>query len=243
MNRLIVLQHLERETPGLFTQIAAERNVYIDIYRLDLGQEVPCQINDDDILLVMGGPMSVNDINTPTYPWMHCEIELLKLALRKQTRVIGVCLGAQLLAYAAGGVVEKLSGVCDEDTYEVGWDNVYFLNKNDPFNRLIESPFKVLHWHSEKAILPSLSKVIASNEVCKEQLFRINPFAYGIQFHVEVDAHMIEKWIEEDKEFIFNALGDNAENILRSQQENFFYSTLQNRIRFINVLYDLLRVY
>ena len=108
MSRLLVLQHLEREGPGLFIQIAENLGFSVCIFRLDLGDSLP-ELRDGDLLLVLGGPMGVRDIGNYSYPWLINEVDLIKDALNKKIGIIGICLGAQLLAYAAGGTVEVLS--------------------------------------------------------------------------------------------------------------------------------------
>ncbi|WP_332299717.1 type 1 glutamine amidotransferase [Prochlorococcus marinus] len=126
MARLIVLQHIEREGPGLFEKIALERSMNVNIFRLYLGEPIP-NIYKDDLLLVMGGSMGVSDISNNMYPWLLDEVNLLKNALKNNIKIIGICLGAQLLAYAAGGKVEPLSiGHRMKKKAEVGWGNVFF---------------------------------------------------------------------------------------------------------------------
>ena len=95
MKRLLVLQHLEIEGPGLFSQIAKERDMNIEIIRMDLGNALP-KTNKDDLLLIMGGPMGVKDIGSMKYPWLKSERDFISSELKKNTRIIGVCLGAQL---------------------------------------------------------------------------------------------------------------------------------------------------
>ncbi len=240
MSRVIVLQHTEREGPGLFSKIAIEHQKDVIIFRLDLGEPIP-NLVDTDILLVMGGGMSVGDLNNPNYPWLKKEVELLKFALENKIGVIGVCLGAQLLAYAAGGTVEPLEvGHPKTKKLEVGWAPVNFHNLNDPLNLFEDSKFDVLHWHGDRAILPSSAEIIASTQICHEQLFCINKLAYGIQFHVEVEEDMVFSWISEDNKFIHDALGDNASIILRKQQADFGTKTFSNRLKFINKIFELL---
>ena len=97
MSRVIVLQHVDREGPGLFSKIAIEHQKDVIISRLYLGESIP-NLLDKDLLLVMGGPMGVGDLKKPNYPWLKKEVEILKFALENKIRVVGVCLGAQLLA-------------------------------------------------------------------------------------------------------------------------------------------------
>ena len=87
MKRLLVLQHLEIEGPGLFYQIAKERGMNIEIIRLDLEEGLP-KTNKDDLLLVMGGPMGVKDIGSIKYPWLKAERDFIKSELNKKTAII-----------------------------------------------------------------------------------------------------------------------------------------------------------
>jgi len=125
MSRLLVLQHLEREHPGLFVNLDKERGFEVCTFRLDLGDSLP-ELMSGDLLLVMGGPMGIRDIGTSTYPWLIEEVALIKEALIQGIGLIGVCLGAQLLAYAAGGDVEMLQeDLSDQPLAEIGWDNIF----------------------------------------------------------------------------------------------------------------------
>ena len=85
MKRLLVLQHLEIEGPGLFYQIAKEREMNIEIIRLDQGDELP-KTNKDDLLLIMGGPMGVKDIGSTKYPWLKKESDFIKSELKKKDK-------------------------------------------------------------------------------------------------------------------------------------------------------------
>ena len=242
MSRLLVLQHLERERPGLFVNIAEERGFTVCTFRLDLGDSLP-ELMVGDLLLVLGGPMSIRDIGTSTYPWLNEEVGLIKNALNQGVGLIGVCLGAQLLAYAAGGGVEMLEeDVSHEPLAEIGWGKIFTqsLENNSKFKSLFESPFPVLHWHGDRILLPSTAELLASSCGCQEQLFTVGASAYGVQFHVEVDDEMVYKWISEDQEFIYSALGANGQSILKQQQKEYGHKTLNLRLKFLNILFDLL---
>ncbi len=243
MSRLVVLQHLEREGPGLFTKIAKERGMSLSIFRLDQGDPLP-ELEKEDLLLVLGGPMGIRDINDPTCLWMSEELDLIKDALSKQIAIIGVCLGAQLLAHADGGEVEiLLEKPSLQPLPEVGWKPIYFNDQGEKesWGSFFESPFNVLHWHGDRILLPSSAELIASSNRCKEQLFKIGSFAYGLQFHVEIEDEMVNRWINDDTEFIKSALGENAELILRKQQKVYGNKTLNNRLCFLRKIFELIR--
>ena len=242
MSRLLVLQHLERERPGLFVNLAEERGFSVCTFRLDLGDSLP-EIRNRDLLLVLGGPMGIRDIGNENHPWLKEEIALIKKALNESVGVIGVCLGSQLLAYAAGGDIEVLREVVSHQPLaEIGWENVFpqAFEKSCKLKTLISSPFPVLHWHADRIILPNTAKLIASSRRCKEQLFSISSLAYGIQFHVEIDDEMVNTWILEDQKFISSALGADGQSILKQQQNEFGNKTLDSRLEFLNILFDLL---
>ncbi|KGG33529.1 GMP synthase - Glutamine amidotransferase domain [Prochlorococcus marinus str. SS51] len=231
-----------REGPGLFAKVALQRGMNVIICRLDLGDAVP-DLLEEDVLLILGGPMGLRDMNNDNYPWLLKEISLLQVALQKKIPVIGVCLGAQLLAYAAGGKVERLTlGKNKKEGLEVGWGSIYFINANNPFNFSGDLRPKVLHWHGDRIILPEGAQLIASSDICAEQFFCIPPCSYGIQFHVEIEEHIFSQWISEDKEFIQKAFGDKASTILKQQQKKFGAQTLNHRINFIDKLYEVLEL-
>ena len=241
MSRLIVLQHLEREGPGLFAKIAEERGMNLFVFRLDKGESLP-KLNKGDLLLVLGGPMGVKDINNLKFPWLSEELDLIKDSLNRGIGIIGICLGAQLLAHAAGGDVEVLLAESSSKPLpEVGWDKIFFKDEWEKKlgSSFIEASFNVLHWHGDRILLPPSAELIASSDFCKEQFFNIGSSAFGLQFHVEIDDEMVSRWINEDGEFINSALGVDAELILQKQQKEYGKKTLQRRLFFVRRLFDM----
>jgi len=240
MKRLLVLQHLEIEGPGLFYQIAKERHMNIEIIRLDLGNDLP-KTNNEDLLLIMGGPMGVKDIGSDRYPWLKLERDFIKKELENERPIIGVCLGAQLLASAAGGDVEILKyGSPPKALPEIGWSQIFINKSNKDFKALFEDPFHVLHWHGDRILLPNKAVLIASSSRCKEQFFRIGNFAYGLQFHIETTGGMINNWIKEDKEFVLKGLGLNGQEILKEENKKYIDKTFSKRKLLISKLFELL---
>ena len=242
MKRFIILQNMRIEGPGLFSKIARNKGFKIEIIRLDLGDKLP-NLNTGDILLILGGSMGIKDVGKDKYPWLEKEVKLIKSILNKDIGIIGVCLGAQLLSYAAGGDTELLkSGTPLRPNPEIGWDEIYSVDyqSEDEISMILKKPIKVLHWHEDRILLPNSAELNASSCRCKEQLFRIGSLAYGLQFHVEIDDQMIDTWISEDQKFISSALGADGQTILNQQQKEFGHKTLVTRLEFLNNLFDLL---
>ena len=240
MRRLLVLQHLEIEGPGLFEQFAKERDLKIKIIRLDKKDNLP-QTKKGDLILIMGGPMGVKDIGSDRYPWLKLERDFIKRELENKIPIIGVCLGAQLLASAAGGDIEVLKyGSPPKALPEIGWSKIFIDKSNKNFKELFEDPFHVLHWHGDRILLPNKAVLIASSARCKEQFFRIGNFAYGLQFHVETTGAMIDNWINEDKEFVFKGLGSSGQEILREENRKYSDKTFLKRKLLISKLFELL---
>ena len=229
MRRLLVLQHLEIEGPGLFKQFAEERDLKIEIIRLDKKDNLP-QTKEGDLILIMGGPMGVKDIGSDKYSWLKLERDFIRRELENKRPLIGVCLGAQLIASAAGGDVEILKyGYPPKELPEIGWSQIFIDKSNKEFKALFEDPFHVLHWHGDRILLPNKAVLIASSARCKEQFFRIGDYAYGLQFHIETTPAMIKKWIKEDKEFVFKGLGSNGQEILKEENKKYIDKTFLKR--------------
>ena len=240
MTRLFVVQHLDRETPGLFEDLAQQHGMAVHVIRVDLGELLPSLVKGDG-LLVLGGPMGVGDLHNPAFPWLEDEVLLIQQALEHQIPFVGVCLGAQLLAHACGGGVEPLlGGDPPRPLAEVGWAPITSTLEvgNQSVIRSLIQPLDVLHWHGDRIILPKNANVLASSVRCREQLFRIGPLAYGLQFHLEVEDEDVFRWIAEDNDFICAALGDNAADILRDQQQLYSSSSRPRRLKLLSDLFS-----
>ena len=239
IHRLLVIQHIERESPALFTSVATKLGLDIVISNMDKGDSL-IYPTKNDILLVLGGPMGIADLSNPLYNWLSEELAVIKYANINNIPLIGVCLGAQLLAFANGGGVEPLiEPNTKKKKAEIGWSAIDFLNtqiESTIFYKL-SVPFYGLHWHGDKMILPKNAILMASTPRCREQMFKIGSCAYGIQFHIEVEELDYIRWINEDNNFIEKGLGTNGENILK-QQISICIQTKTNRIQMINNLFN-----
>jgi GMP synthase-like glutamine amidotransferase len=189
VSRVLIFRHVPFEGAGLIEGVLRERDIdfdYVDLYRS--GTLAP----DDSLydgLIFMGGPMSVND----DLAYLRLEEEILRRGVTQGKPVLGICLGAQLIAKALGGSVRR------NPSKEIGWYPLRFTPEAqaDPlFSGLSEET--VLHWHGETFDLPLGSVLLASSELCQNQAFRFGRCVYALQFHLEVTPAMIADWCSQD---------------------------------------------
>lgn len=224
MRHAIVFQHLHREGPGTIAEICARRGLAVEVRSLDRGDAVPEALDAGDLAIVMGGSMGVGDVGDARYPFLARELELLRKLLAARQPVLGVCLGAQLLAAAAGSRVypnrrPDARGVL-QPAREVGFGEVRLLGgEHEPALAGLGDRLLVLHWHGDTFDLPSGAVRLASSAVCENQAFRIGRHAYGLQFHVETDAALVRRWAEEDAAFAASALGPRGPAAIIAESE------------------------
>lgn len=183
--RLRYVQHVAYETPGTILQWAGERGFGVDATRLYAG-EPPPSADELDWLVVMGGPMNVYE--DEAYPWLPDEKALIDDAVAGGKVVLGICLGAQLLADVLGGRVTR------NETPEIGWFPVTLTApgwESRAFGRLPEE-FLALHWHGDTFELPPGAVHAAESAACANQAFQWGKRAFGLQFHLECTSAEIE---------------------------------------------------
>ena len=182
-----ILQHVEWEGPGLIASEARRRGVHTDIRRLDLGAGFP---RPDDVggLVVMGGSMGAYE--TDKYPFLAAECDLIAELVRQDRPVLGVCLGAQLLARALGARVFRGHG----PEIGFGFVDLTTAGQQDPLFRSSGPSIPVFHWHGDTFDLPEGSTLLASSKEYPHQAFRVGRCAYGLQFHVEPDSDSWSAW-------------------------------------------------
>jgi GMP synthase-like glutamine amidotransferase len=224
MRQAIVLQHVDREGPGWIADACRQRGFSVHILRLDLGVPVPASLADGDLLVVMGGSMGVGDLADSRFSFLAREASLLRVVLARKQPVLGVCLGAQLLAHAAGSRVypnqrRDERGVL-QPAREVGFGEVRLLGiEREPALSGLGETLKVLHWHGDTFDLPAGSVHLAASDVCANQAFRIGRRAFGLQFHVETDAELVRLWAREDSDFVVSALGPDGPAAIAAMSE------------------------
>jgi len=170
------LQHVPFEGPGVFRQ-ALETQGYAVKTILVPSQGLPLDLGD--FLLIMGGPMSVNDADS----WITEELHVIKAAINKGIPVLGICFGSQLLAKVLGGSV--VSG----PTFEIGMVPVTLTDegKADSVFSQLPSTFQVFQWHGEGITLPPETKSLVASADFPVQAFRAQERCYGLLFHPEME--------------------------------------------------------
>jgi GMP synthase (glutamine-hydrolysing) len=237
---LIVLQHVEMEGPQRIGELAAARGWNLDIRRLDIDAAPPKRLLAGEILCVMGGPMGVGDLDDARYPFLKPEVELLKGVLERRQPVIGICLGSQLLAHAAGAQVGPLLvGEPPVRHREVGWGAIHRVTDDPVFAGMDESEV-VLHWHGDTFSLPPGGTLCASSLACPHQMFHLDRRAWGLQFHIEVTLPSINRWVEEDAAYVRAANGPGGAARIRADSAWFIDRHRQVGDRLINNILDAL---
>jgi GMP synthase (glutamine-hydrolysing) len=185
---VLVLQHIACEPPGEFEDVLRERGARIHRVELDEGEPLPGR-EGFDLIVAMGGPMSVNDEDE--HPWLVDEKRLIRDAVQDGTPFWGACLGVQLLASSLGARVYAGSQP------EVGVLPVTLTGEAlaDPVFEGLPREMPTLQWHGDTFDLPTGAVRLAGSDAYPNQAFRINR-AYGVQFHLEVSPQMAREWAD-----------------------------------------------
>lgn len=187
---IVVFRHVPFEHLGLIAPALTEAGIEFDYVDLAAAPDAAVDLAGAGGVVVMGGPMSAND----GFPWLRREIDLIAGALETGKPVLGVCLGAQLIAKALGAAVYPNA------VKEIGWEPVYWTGtgQSDPLLAGLRQPETVFHWHGETFDLPAGAEHLAWTEACRNQAFRWGSRVWGFQFHLEVTPEMIAGWVRED---------------------------------------------
>lgn len=193
--RIHSIEHVPFEDPAGIALWAAQRGHQLSRTRIYQGDPLP-DPGALDLLVVMGGPMSVHD--ELEFPWLAEEKQCLKLAVARGRSVLGVCLGAQLLSEVLGGQVTR------NPHKEIGWHPVRLTAwaQSNPAFAVIPKEFTAFHWHGETFSVPKGACLVAESEACATQAFAVGGKLVGLQFHFETTAESMEKLLEHGAEDI-----------------------------------------
>jgi|ERR1019366_1700025 GMP synthase-like glutamine amidotransferase len=205
-------QHVSFEGLGCIEKWITKNNHNLTITKWYENAILP-DIKNIDFLIIMGGPMGVYD--ETEFPWLASEKEFIKKAIEAKKIILGVCLGAQLIADVLG------SKVYPNKQKEIGWFPVNFKAPLPPKGGNLVSPplggkgaLHVFHWHGDTFDIPKGATLHSSSIACKNQLFTFNENVMGIQFHLEATIESIKLFIENGR----NELVPNKEFIQSEKQ-------------------------
>ena len=180
--RFHCLQHVSSETPGLLADVIRERGFTLRTTAL-YGHELLPSTGDFDVLIILGGPMSIHD--EAEYAWLRAEKELIAASIREGKKVLGICLGAQLIAAVCG------ARVYPNPQKEIGFWPMRWRNGGFGPAEEVETVF---HWHGETFDLPEGAVVLASTAACVNQAFSLGDRVLAVQFHPEVTVRLFGGW-------------------------------------------------
>lgn len=199
-----MLQHAQRENKGYIFEYAKDRKIDVDVVELWNTTEFP-DATEYDGVVILGGTMNVHD----DFPFLKAEIEFIKKYIHK-VPMLGICLGAQLLAHTLGADIQE-----DSEGQEVGFGAVTLTDKgcNHPLFHGFLKTIPVLQWHGQTFTLPEGADLLASSEVCKNQAFAYKN-VYGIQFHFEITPALGREFHDEGRDWARKHDGFNDEEFL-----------------------------
>lgn len=178
------LQHVPFEGPGTIEAWARQRGARIQCTRWHAGETAPDPA-DIDLLVIMGGPMGIYD--EAEYPWLAQEKAFIRRAIDAGTRILGICLGAQLLADVLG------ARVYPGPHKEIGWHPLTRAAQAPP---LLPDTLTAFHWHGDTFDLPEGAVRLASSEACLNQGFLFGEHIIALQFHLETTPESMEALID-----------------------------------------------
>ena len=190
MKRLLVFQHVPHEILGTFNPLLKDAGFRIRYVNFGRTPDAQPKVEKYDGLIILGGPMCLSQ--RENYPHLETEIAAIRKAMDLQLPILGICLGAQLIAAALHARVHR------NPVKEIGWYDVSptEAGREDPLFRFFKNSEKIFQWHGDTFEIPHGASHLATSPDCPNQAFRYGDRIYGLQFHLEVDAALIERWLK-----------------------------------------------
>lgn len=269
MSRVFVLQHAPYAGPGRITPILRDFGIPVEIRHLYKGDEVPTDLDELRALIVLGGPMGVKDIGSEAHPYLQKEVDLLTRLVQTDHRpVMGIALGAQLLAHAGGAKVypNEKPGARPEDPKtpapQFGWGGITlpFPGGTEPMLFGLSDGTPMFHWHFDTFDLPRLpapatpppppapppptgNALLSSTRDCKNQAFRFKTRLFGFQYHFEFTQDEIEGILQHDRATLQSVHGPNAERKIREDTSKHYARHARLGDRIVRNFVQFLKVY
>jgi GMP synthase-like glutamine amidotransferase len=209
--RIHSLQHVPFEDIGSLTQDVIANDHSLTTTHWYKGDRAPA-LDSFDVLIVMGGPMGIYDDDI--YPWLAEEKALIAAAIAAGKKIMGICLGAQLIACVLGAKVTR------NVHREIGWFPLQIAAEasNHPIAKLLAECNQVFHWHGDTFGIPAQAQLLASSEACAHQAYVVGNQVYGFQFHLETTEASASALIQHCAEDLdSSAYVQNADEILQNK--------------------------
>lgn len=212
--KIQIFQHVLFEGPALIQEWADENGHTISLTKFFAGDPLP-EIDSFDMLIVLGGPMGVGDLQE--FPWLEEEIRFIEQVINKAIPVLGICLGAQLIARALGSKVYR------GEYTEIGWYPVTFLADNFPksVQEHIPADPVVYHWHGDTFDLPNGAKLLAETSATPHQGFFYDDKVIGLQFHLETNEQAVENLLANAADELVDGIYIQSLEKMRKTQQYF----------------------
>ena len=181
--KILIILHQEHSTPGRVGNMLRARGLELDMRRPRYGDALPATMDEHAGAIIFGGPTSANDDDA----YMHAEIDWTGVALSEEAPLLGICLGAQIIARKLGARV----GEHPQGQVEIGY---YPIRPTEAGAGFGPWPEKVYQWHREGLELPRGATLLAEGDTFACQAFRYGPAAFSVQFHPEVTLAMMNRW-------------------------------------------------
>jgi GMP synthase (glutamine-hydrolysing) len=232
MNSVLIIQNDADEGAGVLGHLLEERGFEQKAFLGWEAEYTALQPSDFAGLVVLGGTQGAYE--TDTYPYLLDEIKLIQSFIGSGLPVIGVCLGAQLLATALGGVVQP------NDSKELGWHDISLSTEGRSDGLMAQHPETALgfHFHGDFFTTPPGCVSLASSEITQCQLFRYKENVYGFQYHLEVDQPLVEVMCMNNREYMA-ANGAEAQAVI-DQSQSLIGEYMQRSAIILNGWIDLM---
>jgi GMP synthase-like glutamine amidotransferase len=196
---VLILKNIPAEGPGTIEDFLKQEGFSYTIVEMEPG-ETPPSLENFTTLIILGGSMGVYEMDR--YPHLMTGSRIIREAINRDMKILGICLGSQMIAYCLG------ADVYPGPKKEIGWYHIELTGEGlkDPFMRKLAihprvgdfwRRFKVFHWHGDTFDLPSGAVLLASSKLYKNQSFRFGKNIFAFQFHVEVTRDMICDWLKD----------------------------------------------
>jgi GMP synthase (glutamine-hydrolysing) len=190
MRKVLVFQHVAHKILGTLNPTLKEHGLRIRYLNFERTPDISLTIEKYDGLVILGGSMGVYEAET--YKHIKVEMRLIEEALKKDIPILGICLGAQMLAHVLGADVRKAH------QKEIGWYDITLTKEglSDPIFSHFQKTEKIFQLHGDTFDIPQSAIHLASSDIIPSQAFRYGNKVYGMQFHLEVDRAMIHRWMD-----------------------------------------------